>query len=84
MLQLFRKAGEIYRLIMGLDKMKRTPCGFCFVEYYTREDAEAAVKYIGGMKLDDKQIRVDIDWGFEEGRQYGRGRHGGQVGVSPA
>ena len=84
MLQLFRKAGEIHRLIMGLDKMKRTPCGFCFVEYYTREDAEAAVKYIGGMKLDDKQIRVDIDWGFEEGRQYGRGRHGGQVGVTRA
>jgi hypothetical protein len=29
--------------------------------------------------LDDRPIRVDFDWGFEEGRQWGRGRSGGQV-----
>lgn len=29
--------------------------------------------------LDDRSIRVDFDWGFEEGRQWGRGRSGGQV-----
>jgi len=23
----------VKRIIMGLDKHKRTPCGFCFVEY---------------------------------------------------
>ncbi|EEE57360.1 hypothetical protein OsJ_07502 [Oryza sativa Japonica Group] len=29
--------------------------------------------------LDDRPIRVDFDWGFEEGRQWGRGRSGGQM-----
>jgi hypothetical protein len=24
---------QIKRIIMGLDWQKRTPCGFCFVEY---------------------------------------------------
>lgn len=64
---------------MGLDKLKRTPCGFCFVLFHARKDAETAVKYLSGLKLDDRPIRVDFDWGFEEGRQYGRGRGGGQV-----
>lgn len=47
--------------------------------FYSREDAEDAVKYISGTMLDDRPIRVDFDWGFEEGRQWGRGRSGGQV-----
>lgn len=29
--------------------------------------------------LDERPIRVDFDWGFKEGRQYGRGRTGGQA-----
>ena len=78
-LQLFSKAGDIKRLIMGLDANKRTPCGFCFVSYFTRKDAEAAVKYINGSMMDGRSIRVDHDWGFVEGRQFGRGKTGGQV-----
>ncbi len=34
--------------------------------------------------VDERPIRVDIDWGFQEGRQYGRGRSGGQVRGSRA
>lgn len=34
---------------------------------------------ISGTILDDRPIRVDFDWGFQEGRQWGRGRSGGQV-----
>ena len=30
--ELFCKVGEVKRLIMGLDKHKKTPCGFCFLE----------------------------------------------------
>ena len=56
-----------------------TPCGFAFVVYYTREDAEDAVKYINGTVLDDRPVRADFDWGFKEGRQFGRGRSGGQA-----
>ena len=62
-----------------LFKFKRTPCGFCFVEYYTRQDCEAGMAYINGTRLDDRIIRTDFDAGFTEGRQYGRGKNGGQV-----
>ena len=33
-LDLFGRVGDVKRVIMGLDKQTRTPCGFCFVEYY--------------------------------------------------
>ena len=77
--ELFGKCGDVKRIIMGLDKFKRTPCGFCFVEYYLREDAENALAYVNGTRLDDRIIRTDWDAGFIEGRQYGRGKSGGQV-----
>ncbi|GFY63998.1 nuclear cap-binding protein subunit 2 [Trichonephila inaurata madagascariensis] len=77
--ELFSKCGDVKRVIVGLDRFKKTPCGFCFVEYYAREDAENAMRYVNGTKLDDRIIRTDWDAGFIEGRQYGRGRTGGQV-----
>ncbi|KAK2800686.1 Nuclear cap-binding protein subunit 2 [Arthroderma sp. PD_2] len=77
--ELFAKCGEIKRLVMGLDRFQKTPCGFCFVEYYTHQDALDCMKYIGGTKLDERTIRTDLDPGFQEGRQYGRGKSGGQV-----
>jgi nuclear cap-binding protein subunit 2 len=76
---LFSTCGEIKRLVMGLDRFNKTPCGFCFVEYYTHQDALDCLKYVGGTKLDERIIRADLDEGFAEGRQYGRGRSGGQV-----
>ncbi|KAF2747230.1 nuclear cap-binding protein subunit 2 [Sporormia fimetaria CBS 119925] len=77
--ELFSKCGEIKRLVMGLDRFQKTPCGFCFVEYYNHQDALDCMKYIGGTKLDERIIRTDLDEGFAEGRQYGRGKSGGQV-----
>ncbi|XP_011176485.1 nuclear cap-binding protein subunit 2 [Zeugodacus cucurbitae] len=77
--ELFSRCGEVRRIVMGLDKYKKTPCGFCFVEYYMRTDAEMAMRYVNGTRLDDRLIRVDWDAGFIEGRQYGRGKTGGQV-----
>lgn len=65
------RCGEVKRLVMGLDRYTKTPCGFCFVEYYTHQDALDCLKYIGGTKLDERIIRTDLDPGFEEGRQYG-------------
>lgn len=44
--ELFNRAGDVKRIVMGLDKIKKTPCGFCFVEYYTREDAENAMRLV--------------------------------------
>lgn len=57
----------------------RTPCGFCFVEYYTHSEALASMRYVSGTKLDERIIRCDLDLGYKEGRQFGRGKSGGQV-----
>ncbi|KAK5869571.1 hypothetical protein PBY51_024277 [Eleginops maclovinus] len=77
--EIFSKSGDVKRIIIGLDKVKKTACGFCFVEYYTRTGAENAMRFINGTRLDDRIIRTDWDAGFKEGRQYGRGKSGGQV-----
>jgi len=31
--ELFSKVASVKRVIMGLDRNQKTPCGFCFVEY---------------------------------------------------
>lgn len=50
-----------------------------YFRYYSRDDAVDAVRYINGTRLDDRIIRTDWDAGFIEGRQFGRGKHGGQA-----
>lgn len=77
--ELFSKCGTIKRIIMGLDRFKFTPCGFCFIIYSEPQEALNALKYLSGTKLDDKDISIDLDPGFEDGRQFGRGKSGGQV-----
>jgi len=37
------------------------------------------MRFVNGTKLDERLVRTDLDPGFKEGRQYGRGRSGGQV-----
>lgn len=76
--EIFSRAGEVRRVVMGLNRFKRTPCGFCFVEFVSREDAARAISLLNATALDDRLIRVDWDTGFEEGRQYGRGQTGDQ------
>jgi nuclear cap-binding protein subunit 2 len=39
------------------------------------------MRYINQTRLDDRIIRTDWDAGFIDGRQYGRGKSGGQVCV---
>ena len=63
---------------MGLNRLSFSPCGFAFVEYLTKESAQLARNTLMGTILDGKEIRVDTDIGFEDGRQYGRGRSGCQ------
>ena len=75
----FSLLGRVKAIHMGVDRIKKTPCGFCFVEYYFRKDALTAVSLLSSTKLDGKVIRVELDAGFQPGRQYGRGRKGGQV-----
>ncbi|KAJ3014066.1 nuclear cap binding complex subunit [Thoreauomyces humboldtii] len=77
--EVFSKCGEIKRIIMGLDRFKKTLCGFCFVEYYHREDALDCVKYINGTKLDERIVRTDLDPGYKDGRNLGRGMSTGMI-----
>jgi len=76
--ELFGKVGTVERVVMGLNRKNKKPCGFSFVEYATHEQAMAAFYIIKGAKLDGKKIQVDLDAGFQEMRQYGRGPDGGQ------
>ena len=46
--EVFSVAGPICRIIMGLNQKTKTPCGFCFVEYYRREHAAACLKFVSG------------------------------------
>mmetsp|Transcript_128616 Transcript_128616/g.191658 ORF Transcript_128616/g.191658 Transcript_128616/m.191658 type:complete len:225 (+) Transcript_128616:110-784(+) len=75
----FRQVGPVKAVHMGLDRFRKMPCGFCFVEYARRDDALEAVASLTGSKLDGNIIRVELDAGFQPGRQYGRGASGGQV-----
>jgi len=60
----------------------RTPCGFCFVEFYTHAEALAGMRYVSGTKL-ERIIRCDLDLGYRGGRQFGRGnRYGPQKSAS--
>jgi nuclear cap-binding protein subunit 2 len=47
------------------------------LRYFKREHVLEAVQYLNGTKIDNRKIHVAIDFGFYEGRQYGRGKSGG-------
>lgn len=73
----FGLCGEVRRVIMGVNRSTLYPCGFAFVEFYDSECARKACAF-SGIRLGGKYIKVDVDYGFQEGRQYGRGVFGGQ------
>lgn len=77
--ELFSQVGDVKRIIMGLDRHQKTPCGFCFVEFFQHNHALESLRYLSGTKLDERIIRADLDPGYLENRQYGRGKSGGQV-----
>ncbi|GAB9467259.1 hypothetical protein Gpo141_00004612 [Globisporangium polare] len=77
--ELFSRVGTVTRVIMGLDRFKKTPCGFCFVEFSSHDEAIACSNFISETKLDNRVVRCEMDGGFKEGRQFGRGLSGGQV-----
>jgi len=77
-MELFSKCGEVRKVTMGLNKFKKSPCGFCFVEFFTHEQSAQAVNLLNKTMFDDRLIRVDWDAGFNEGRQFGRGESGDQ------
>ena len=77
--QLFSFCGKIKRIIMGLNKITKEPCGFAFIEFLNHESALISKNTLNGSSLNNKVIKVDIDIGFEEERQFGRGKNGYQI-----
>ena len=75
----FSDCGPISKVIMGVNKKTGEPCGFCFVEFFDRQSALNAINPNNRFIIDNSQVRADLDRGFDEGRQYGRGASGGQV-----
>jgi len=73
------RVGPVRRVIMGLNSRLKTPCGFAFAEFYEANDALEAVAVLSETVLDDMQIRVELDFGYKNGRHFGRGQTGGQV-----
>ena len=67
---------SLNRLVMGINRKTNKPCGFCFVEYTFKEDADL-VRNVGPVLLTSRTLTFDQDIGFKHGRQYGRGKLGG-------
>ncbi|KJP89109.1 hypothetical protein AK88_01195 [Plasmodium fragile] len=73
-----RQAGNVENIIMGLHRTEKSPCGFCFVVYKSKEGYTQAVNFLNNSILDGRIIRVDEDLGIIGRRKYGRGKSGVQ------
>ena len=67
--ELCSRTGPVRKVIMGLNRHTKEPCGFCFVEHYSSEAALDNVSRITGLVLDDRPLRAELDFGFRDGRQ---------------
>jgi nuclear cap-binding protein subunit 2 len=76
---LFNHIGKIKRIIMGLHKIKKNSCGFYFLEFFNFKDVKFAYHVISGYRINKKILRIDLDRGFSKGREFGRGKKGGQI-----
>mmetsp|Transcript_66870 Transcript_66870/g.159927 ORF Transcript_66870/g.159927 Transcript_66870/m.159927 type:complete len:131 (-) Transcript_66870:3064-3456(-) len=77
--KIFNKVGKLKRIIMGLNRYTLTSCGFCFIEFFSKNEAFWAYSYLNGIEIDNRLVRIDFDEGFKKGRQFGRGGKGGQI-----
>lgn len=75
--ELFLLCGPVKRVIMGVNRNTLRFCGFCFVEFYSVASALNAVRYLRHFRFFQSKLSIDKDYGFVEGRQYGRGVFGG-------
>uniref|UniRef100_A0A3B0MGH3 Nuclear cap-binding protein subunit 2 n=1 Tax=Theileria annulata TaxID=5874 RepID=A0A3B0MGH3_THEAN len=78
--EVLQAAGEIDRIVLGLNSIKKSPCGFAFVVYKDVKSAKRAVKMFKGCIIDGRVIRVDADPGtsIDDTRRLARGLNGYQ------
>ncbi|KAL8451321.1 hypothetical protein Emed_002049 [Eimeria media] len=78
--ELASHAGSVDRIVMGLNRLTRAPCGFAFVFFRSSQEAHVAVEILSGAQCDGRVIRVDPDSGrdIDGDRKFGRGTSGRQ------
>lgn len=76
---LFSQCGIVERVIMGLDAKNNKPCGFAFVQYRDSTSPIKARKQLCRYGIANSYLTIDLDTGFAENRQFGRGVKGGQA-----
>ena len=64
----FSRAGPVRRVIMGLHKEHKTPCGFCFVEFFSPEHAGVALKFLNQTCCDGNMDAKSMDREADKGR----------------
>lgn len=77
--ELFGMCGEIKRVIRGINRKRKTACDFVFIEYYSKDEAENAMKILKGLEICGRRLIIEKDMGFIQGREYGRGIFGGKL-----
>ena len=53
-MDIFSQCGYVLNLIMGLNKVTKEKCGFCFVEYSKRSEATQAIELLNKVMVDGR------------------------------
>ena len=57
----FSQCGRVVKVVMGLNERTMTPCGFCFVEFSSHQEALDCQRHLSGLMADERVIRADLD-----------------------
>merc|ERR1711956_185959 len=69
--EVFAEFGDIKNLHLNLDRRTGFVKGYCFIEYETKQEAQAAIKGMDSQVLLDQKLRVN--WAFSKPkREKGR------------
>merc|ERR1719359_171577 len=68
----FAEFGDIKNLHLNLDRRTGFVKGYSFIEYESKQEAEAAIKGLDGQNLLDS--RLHVSWAFGKGPASGRAR----------
>ena len=66
-------------LHMGLNSLTKQPCGFAFVAFANAQQAQTTRAVLHTLAVDERTVGIDMDQRFKPGREWGRGKSGGQI-----